>query len=64
MKHYSLLLALITAALICSSLCAQEKANLQPNATVLSILQGNAVMDDAVGHFRDFASRFFSGFQV
>jgi hypothetical protein len=40
--HYSLLLALITAALICSSLLAQDKAGLQANASVLSILQGNA----------------------
>jgi hypothetical protein len=30
------------AAVACSSLLAQEKAALQPNASVLSILQGNA----------------------
>ena len=42
MKRYSLLLGIIIAAVACSSLSAQEKAALQPNATVLSILQGNA----------------------
>ena len=42
MKHYSLLLGIIVAAIACSSLLAQEKAAIQPNATVLSILQGNA----------------------
>jgi len=41
MKHYSLLLGIVVAAMTCSSLLAQEKAALQPNATVLSILQGN-----------------------
>ena len=41
MKHYSLLLGIVVAAVTCSSLLAQEKAALQPNATVLSILQGN-----------------------
>jgi hypothetical protein len=38
MKRYSLLLGVIIAAVSCSSLLAQEKAILQPNATVLSIL--------------------------
>jgi hypothetical protein len=42
MKRYSLLLAIIVAAVACSSLLAQEKAAIQPNATVISILQGNA----------------------
>jgi hypothetical protein len=43
MKSYSLLLRIIIAvALTCSSLLAQEKAVLQPNATVLGVLQGNA----------------------
>ena len=42
MKHYSLLLVIIVAVVTCSSLLAQEKAVLQPNATVLGILQGNA----------------------
>ena len=41
MKHYSLLLGIVAAAMTCSSLLAQEKAGLQPNATVLSILQGS-----------------------
>jgi hypothetical protein len=40
MKHYSLLGSII-AAMACSSLLAQEKAALQPSATVLSLLQGN-----------------------
>jgi hypothetical protein len=42
MKRYSLLLGIIVAAVACSSLLAQEKAAIQPNATVISILQGNA----------------------
>ena len=42
MKRYLLLLAIIVTAATCSSLLAQEKAGLQPNATVLSILQGSA----------------------
>jgi hypothetical protein len=41
MKRYSLFLGIIIAAVSCSSLLAQEKADLQPNATVLSILQGS-----------------------
>ena len=40
MKRY-LSLILVIAALTCSSLLAQEKAALQPNATVLSVLQGS-----------------------
>ena len=42
MKRYSLLLGSIIAAVACSSLLAQEKAAIQPNATVISILQANA----------------------
>jgi len=42
MKRYSFLLGIIIAAVACSSLLAQERAALQPNATVLSILQGSA----------------------
>jgi hypothetical protein len=42
MKRYSFLLGIIVAALTCSGLLAQEKAAIQPNATVLSLLQGNA----------------------
>jgi hypothetical protein len=41
MKRYSLLIGIIVAAIACSSLPAQEKPAVQPNATVLSILQGN-----------------------
>jgi hypothetical protein len=41
MKHYSFLLVVILAV-TCSSLIAQEKAALQPNATVVSLLQGSA----------------------
>jgi hypothetical protein len=40
MKRYSLLLGIVLAAMTCSSLLAQEKVTLQPNATVLGILQG------------------------
>ena len=39
MKRYSIVIGVIVAV-TCSSLVAQEKASLQPNATVLSILQG------------------------
>jgi len=42
MKRYSFLLGIIAAAVACSSVLAQEKAVIQPNATVLSILQGSA----------------------
>ncbi len=41
MKRYSLLLGIIVAAIACSSLPAQEKPAVQPNATVISILQGS-----------------------
>jgi len=40
MKRYSIVIGVIVAV-TCSSLVAQEKSNLQPNATILSILQGN-----------------------
>jgi hypothetical protein len=40
MKHY-LVLATV-AALTCSGVLAQDKAALQPNATILSVLQGSA----------------------
>ena len=42
MKRYSLLLGIIIAAVACSTLPAQEKPTIQPNATVRTILQGNA----------------------
>ena len=42
MKPNSLLLGIIVATIAFSSLLAQEKAAIQPNATVISILQGNA----------------------
>jgi len=42
MKRYSLLLGIIVATIPCSTLSAQEKPAIQPNATVLGILQGNA----------------------
>jgi hypothetical protein len=42
MKRFSLLLGIIVAAIACSSLLAQEKAAIQPNAPVISILQSNA----------------------
>jgi hypothetical protein len=41
MKRYSILIAVIVAV-TCGSLHAQEKASLQPNASILSILQGSA----------------------
>jgi hypothetical protein len=40
MKRSSLLLALLLAA-VCSDLSAQNKIELQPDTTVLSILQGS-----------------------
>jgi hypothetical protein len=40
MKHYSLLA--IIAALTCSTLLAQDKAALQPNATIVGLLPGGA----------------------
>ena len=41
MKYYSVL-AVIIAVVASSTMLAQEKATLQPNATVLGILQGSA----------------------
>jgi hypothetical protein len=41
MKRYSLLVGMIFPAVTCASSFAQEKASLQPNATILSVLQGN-----------------------
>lgn len=41
MKRYSLLLAMIVTIGMSASSFAQEKASLQPNATILSVLQGN-----------------------
>ena len=41
MKRYSLLVGIIISAVICVSSFAQDKASLQPNATILSVLQGN-----------------------
>jgi len=42
MKRCLLLFVVILATVTCSSLLAQEKAALQPNATVVSLLQGSA----------------------
>ena len=41
MKRYSLLVGMIITAITCASPFAQDKASLQPNATILSVLQGN-----------------------
>ena len=42
MKRYSLLVTIIITAVICASAFAQDNASLQPNATVVSLLQGSA----------------------
>ena len=42
MKRYSLIFMVILSAVICASSFAQDKASLQPNATVASLLQGSA----------------------
>jgi len=42
MKRYLPLLIIVIATLTCSSLLAQEKVALQPNVSVLSVLQGSA----------------------
>ena len=42
MKRYSLLVAIIITVVICASSFAQDKATLQSNATVVSLLQGSA----------------------
>lgn len=41
MKRYPLVFGMIITAVTCASTFAQEKASLQPNATILSVLQGN-----------------------
>jgi hypothetical protein len=41
MKRYSLLVGMIMTTITCGSSFAQDKASLQPNATILSVLQGN-----------------------
>ena len=55
MKHYSILLAVFIAAVTCSSLLAQEKAALQPTATLAGILQGSTgkKMGGKVGQVTD-----------
>jgi hypothetical protein len=40
MRPYSLIVGIVLAV-TCASSLAQEKASLQPNASVLSVLQGN-----------------------
>ena len=42
MERYSLIFVVILTAVIGASAFAQEKASLQPNATVASLLQGSA----------------------
>jgi hypothetical protein len=42
MKRYSLLVGIIITAVICASSFAQDKASLQPNETVVSLLEGSA----------------------
>lgn len=42
MRSYSLFVAAIIATVICVSSFAQDKASLQSNATVVSLLQGSA----------------------
>jgi len=42
MKQSSLLLVTIIATVTCCTAFAQEKATLQPNATVVGLLQGSA----------------------
>ena len=42
MKRYSVFLGTIVAAIACSTLPAQEKPAVLPNATVLSVLQAGA----------------------
>ncbi len=42
MKPYSLLLGIIVVAIAWSSVLGQDKTAIQPNASVLSILQGSA----------------------
>ena len=42
MKRYLLLVTIIATAVICASSFAQDKGSLQPNATILSVLQGSS----------------------
>ncbi len=42
MRRYSLFVATIITTVISASSFAQDKASLQPNATVVSLLQGSA----------------------
>jgi hypothetical protein len=42
MKRYSLLVGMIITTVTCASSFAQDKASLQSNATVVSLLQGSA----------------------
>ena len=42
MKRYSLIFVVILTAVICASSFAQDKASLQSNATVVTLLQGSA----------------------
>ena len=55
MKRYSLVIGIIVAAVTCSSLLAQEKAALQPTATLAGILQGSTgkKMGGKVGQVTD-----------
>ena len=41
MKRYSLIFVVILTAVICANSFAQDKASLQSNATVVSLLQGS-----------------------
>ena len=41
MKYYSFLVGILFIAATCASTLAEDKATLQPNATILSVLQGN-----------------------
>ena len=41
MKRYSLLVAIIITVVICTGSFAQDKTSLQPNATILSVLQAS-----------------------
>ena len=41
MKYYSLLVGMIVIAATCASSIGQDKATVQPNATILSVLQGS-----------------------
>jgi len=41
MKCYSLFVGILIAVAISATSLAQDKASLQPNATILSVLQGN-----------------------